>query len=275
VSCKQREPCRPLSPGWGRCRLVAFTALTGVACGLLVGAVGLSLLVGPSAGLRRPPAVRIVAAAAATLLLGAGAIAFWEHCSQALSNGQGLWRGVSNGLLSRPVRLALMAALAAVPWGKLGSREPRTDVVFLMPSLAGAGLAFLLAPDVGSTLPDAVLADASVAAVLRAAAVLACSAISTRALAGSLAAISSPDETALQASASRLSYFLLTTVVGGTGLAALLLRGSPWGIAADEGALAAAWAAWTAVWFGGELSPRLREGLSAVASGLVALAALL
>ena len=254
---------------------MAFTVATGIACGLLAGAVGLSLLSRspPDAGRRQ--AIPVISGTAAVLLLAAGGIAFWEHCSEAVSGGDVFWIGAIGALLNRPLRLVLMAAVAAAPARSTAHRGPRTDTVPLLPPVVAAAVALLLAPLADLAAPRSVPEGATLVRFLRTLAVVSCSAISARALAHSLACLSSPDNADRVAASARAAYAVLTLLVGGTALASLLLRGSPWGLASDEITLGAAWLAWSAAWFGPRHQPRLRDGLHAVGSALLVLAAVL
>jgi hypothetical protein len=252
-----------------------FTVLTGIACGLLAGAAGLSFLDGSRAGANRREAMLAISAAAVALLMIAGGIALWEQCGHAVSSGRSWWAGACNALAGRPLRLVFMAATAALPWKSTGRRRPPRDTLLLIPSLLGAAAAFLLAPESGLATLEPVSGSATIAGCLRGLAVVACSAIGARAMAGGLEVLCCSEGIDLHTTSATAAYALLTVVVGETALAGLLLRGVPWGLATDEAPLAAAWIAWSAAWFGQQYRALPRAGLSVLGSGLLVLAALL
>jgi hypothetical protein len=251
-----------------------LTVAAGTACGLLAGAVALSVRSGPPPDAGRRQAIRVVAGVAAALLLAAAVIILWEQCREATSGGEPLWIGAFGALVTRQFRLFLISAVAALPGrSNTAASEPRKDVLLLLPSPLLAGAALILVINAEPTAPDCVPHGA--AELARPLAVLGCSVIAARALGASLARLAAPGESGRLAPAAAAGYVALTLLVGGTALASLLLRGTPWGLAADEVRLGGAWMAWSTAWFAPRRPARLRQALSASGSALLLLAALL
>ncbi|MFQ6101224.1 MAG: hypothetical protein ACE5OS_08315 [Anaerolineae bacterium] len=244
---------------------------TGLACGTLLAAVGLTLWDGfwQVPGLSR--AVRAIGWLAGAFLL-IGVLFAWlrDHSlsALALSGAEGL-----------ALRLILMAALAAPPITHRRQDAPWSNVMLIMPALvlAGGGLLRFLEPvetEVGC-LPVVPVELA----------LLICGGLGARALGEALSEIAtllSPSEPGGLVGPSAAAYMLLTLLVGGTALVNLCQRGTVWnfvelsrdgGIAGDGG-LAGAWLVWSAAWLGPRHHPRLRAALIVAAALLLIATAL-
>ena len=216
----------------------ATTIFVGLACGTLLTAVGL-------AAWNSFPHLPVLSRAARAVGWLAGALL--------LIGALFAWPGSALAF-----RLILMAALAAPPHRRRDA--PWNDVLLLLPALAlaGGGLLYSLEhvqPEVGSHPATPVEI-----------ALLICGGLGARALGEALsnvAASTSPAEP------SSLAYVLLTLLVGGAALASLWQRGTVWAGAANEGALAASWLAWSAARLGPRQHHRLRAGLTIVAASLL------
>jgi len=226
----------------------AIAIFTGLACGMLLSAVGLVLWDGFRQMTGLSQAVQVVGWLAGGLLL-IGALLAW-------------WGGRS---LSAPaLRLTLMAALAAPP---RICRRPRSSWGSLMlilpaPVLAGAALFWASEPVVtgADSLPVA-LAEL---------AVIICGGLGARALGEGLREIVASTPQVEWPSAA--AHALLTLLVGGTALVNLWQRGAVWGGTTGEVRLAGAWLTWSAARLGPRQPPRLRAVLIAVVAAILILA---
>lgn len=225
---------------------------TGLACGTLLAAVGLTLW----DSFRRVPglsrAVRAIGWLAGAFLL-IGALLAWPR----------------DRSFSAPApRLILMAALAAPPGTHRRRNAPWSNVMLILPALVLAGGGLLWSPrpvetEVGR-LPVALMELA----------LLICGGLGARALGKALSEITTSTShvkwPALgQVEGPAAAYVLLTLLVGGTALVNLWQRGTVWGGTAGEGGLAGSWLAWGAAWLGPRQHPRLRTVLIVVAALLL------
>lgn len=249
--------------------------VTGLACGLLVGAVGLSLRSRSRPESRLRHAIQAIAGAATTLFFAASAVVIWQHHREAASTGQDLVAGLIGALQTAPMRLVLMAAAGATPAPSRLRREPEGYAIALCPSVVAAGAALL-------AWSDPALADISVAPsqaplleLLYSLALMASYSVGARALADGLADLVSAKPVLRTVPTARAGYMLLTILVGGTALVTLALRGLPWGAAVGEVPPVAAWLAWSAAWLGLPRHRLVRSTLNVAGSGLLFLAAVL
>lgn len=223
---------------------------TGLACGALLVAMGLSLWSGSRQATDLSRAVRATGWLAGALLL-VGALLAWQ---------------ADPGLSGVAWRLLLMAALAVPVGGRRHPPSPWGSVMRTLPALILAGTALFWSPGPvggeGGGFPSALVELA----------VVICGGFGARALGDALSEIiasTPPIEWP-----SVVTYVLLTLLVGCVALVNLWQRGSMWGAASGEGGLAAAWLAGGATWLGIRFRPRLRVGLIIVAALLLIAVAL-
>ncbi|RLC95122.1 MAG: hypothetical protein DRI77_10315 [Chloroflexi bacterium] len=213
---------------------------TGLACGALLAATGLTLWDSfrPAPGIFR--AVRVIGWLASLFLL-TGALLAWPG---------------DRGLSTPALRLTLMAALAAPQITRRRRNSHWSDVMLILPSLAltGGGIFCSL----GTVEIEAGrLPSASVELAL-----LICGGLGARALGEAMSACRS-------GRSFIAAYVLLTLLVGELALVNLWQRGVVWGSAPGAGGLAGAWLVWSAAWLWPRRHPRLRAGLTAVAALLL------
>lgn len=237
----------------------SVVSCTGLACGVLLAAVGLTLWGSHRqvTGLSR--AVQVVGWLASALL-GLGA---WFA-----------WRG--NAAFATPaLRLTILAAVAAAAQRaqrRPGSFWSRTLPILPALILATVGLLW--------TLRSAGTGAGGAPVTLAELAVLICAGFGAQTLGEALGEIADQalriEQPALgnAQESSAVAYTLLTLAVTGTALANLWQRGVVWRGTASEEGLAGAWLAWSAAW----VSPRqrrwLRSGLVILAASLLILVAL-
>jgi hypothetical protein len=221
---------------------------TGLACGMLLTAVGLVLWDGRQQipGLAR--AVQAIGWLAGAMLF-TGALLAWQG---------------DRGLSAPALRLTLMAALAASAGIHRRCHSPWGDVMLILPALilAVASLFWTSGPTgAGASILPVVLARLAVAV---------CGGLGAHAMGEALSEIVAPVHHAGQTRA--IAYTLLTLLVGGTSLTNLCQRGTVWGGTASAGGLAGAWLVWSATWLGPRQRSRPQAVLTVVAALLLILA---
>lgn len=234
---------------------------TGMACGALLAATGLTLWDGSRQVPRLSRAVRAVRWLAGALLL-VGALFAWPLTP-----------------ISYPI---LMAAIIAPPETRRRHHSHWSNVMLVLPALILAGASmFWGSTFVGTFVGTFVRVEIETSNFLVAVpelAVVVCGGLGARALGQSLRDVAAPPPHAEElALPTAITYALLTLLVSSTALVNLWQRGAIWGgtlYQSGEGGLAGAWLAWSAVW----LIPRRPRWLRAIlttvaASLLIALAA--
>jgi len=230
--------------------LLAVSTFAGLACGVLLVAIGLSLW----GGSRQTPdlsrATRAIGWLAGAFLL-VGALLAWQ--------GDPGFSGVAS-------RSLLMAALAVPVGNRRYHSSPWGSVMRALPALVLAGTALFWSPrPIGGASSDFPAALAEFVIVV-------CAGLGARALSEALSEI--------VVSIPRVEWpstatcVLLTSLVGLMGLVNLWQRGTVWGVTPGESILVGAWLAWSAAWLGGRWHPRRRAGLVIVAASLLVAAAL-
>lgn len=218
---------------------------TGLACGMLLAAVGLTLWGGFRQTPGLPQAVQAVGwLAGATLLVGALLAWRGDYCPPAPT-----------------LRLILMAALAAPPGIRRWQLSPWSNVMLILPALilAGSGL-FLTSTSTGAEIGSPTITPMEMV-------VVACGGLAARALGEALGEMVAPTQQVGWTSTA--AYALLTLLVSGTTLVNLWQRGAMWRGSANEGGLAGAWLVWSAVWLTPPQRSRQRAGLIIVAATLL------
>jgi hypothetical protein len=218
--------------------------LTGMACGALLAATGLTLWGAPRQVPRLSLAVRTIRWLAGALLL-VGVLFVWRFTP-----------------VSYPI---LMAALAAPP----GSRRRHThwsDAISVLPTLILAGVSLFW-----GTRPVGIETHTHTSALSVSVTewvTVVCGGLGMRALGQSLSNVATPpSHTEGATRCATITHVLLTLVVSGTALMNLWQRGTLWGETVYESRLAGAWLAWNAVW----LSPHRPLWLHAVLMTVAAL----
>jgi hypothetical protein len=250
----------------------AIVVCTGLACGMLLAAVGLGLWDGfrQIAGLSH--AVRVVGWLAGGFLL-IGAVLAWYG---------------DHSLSAPTLRLTLMAALAAPPEIHRRPRSSWNSAMLILPSLVLAGASLFWA---SPWAPGPTVAEASsptftlvesgpphLWAGIRFWGVIVCGGLGARALGKALSKIIASTRHVEGPALSKVegpfvaTYALLTLLVGSTALVNLCQRGTMWAGtpgAIGEGGPAGAWLAWSAAWLGPRQFPRLQAVLTTVAASLL------
>jgi len=240
----------------------AVVIFTGFACGTLLTATGLVLWSGYRRVAGLTDAIRVLRWLAGGLLLIVAALA-----------------GYGDRALVTPLMcLALIAALAAPPEIRRGSRDCQGSPISIVPALLVAGLALFSAALRPAGFAWAGTGDRASAWVGLAMAV--CGGLGARALSAALGDVVNPSACAGAAAPGKgegpgargvagVTYAALTVLMGVTAVLNLWQRGTVWVGARGEGGLAGAWLIWSAAWLGLGRSPRARAGLSALAALLL------
>jgi len=221
---------------------------TGMACGALLGTLGLMVWGSSRRAPRLSHAVRATRWLAGALLL-VGALYAW----------------LADHSLSAPAaRLALMGALAALPEIRRRSvpQAHPDSALLIVPALILVGGGLFWKAGSGGIGTDGWPATPVVLALT------VCGGLGARALGQRLSQISAPPVAGSPRSAV-VAYALLTLIAGGAALVSLWRRGAVWSSSADEGRLASAWLAWSAVWAGPRQPAWLRALLMTIAASLL------
>jgi hypothetical protein len=240
----------------------AVVIFTGFACGTLLTAVGLVLWGGFHQVAGLSDAVRVLRWLAGGLLLIGAALA-----------------GYGDRALATPLLcLALMAALAAPPGIRRGSRRSHGSPISIVPALLLTGLALFSATQRPAGFAVTEMGGRPSTWVGLAMAV--CGGLGARALGAALGDIVNPPvhtdaaapgegEGPEAKGVAGVTYAALTVLMGVTAVLNLWQQGTMWVGARGEGGLAGVWLAWSAAWLGQGGSPRLRAGLTALAALLL------
>jgi hypothetical protein len=223
---------------------------TGMACGALLATIGLMLWGSSRPVPRLSHAVRATRWLAGALLL-VGTLYAWL---------------LDHSLSAPAARFALMGALAALPEiRRRSSLQAHPDnALLILPALILVGGSLSWKAESGGSEPG------DLPATLVVLALTVCGGLGARALGQRLSQISTqcpPVEEPPRSAAA--AYALLTLVAGGTALVSLLRQGAVWSSSADEGRLASAWLAWSAVWAGPRQPAWLRALLMTIAALLL------
>ena len=222
--------------------------LGGLACGMLLAAVSVTLW----DGYRQVPglslALQLIGRLAGAALLIGALLAWRDEAS----------------LASQTLRLMLTAALAvpqdvdrghSSPWGRATRILPA--LVLTLPGV------FTTSGLVGVTTGGISFAPATWAML----AAVACGGLGARAMGEALSKIIA--STPRAGRTADAVYALLTLLVSGRALTNLLQRGTVWGGTSTEHGSVGAWLAWSAAHLGPRSRPRLRSGLIVVAALLL------
>ncbi|RLC81033.1 MAG: hypothetical protein DRJ03_12985 [Chloroflexi bacterium] len=212
----------------------AVGVFAGLACGVLLTAIGLAVW----EGFRQTPdlarAARVVNWLAGTLLLAGALLAWW-----------------GDPALSAPAsRLLLMATCAAPVGTHHHYSKPWGNAARVLPALVLTGVALF-----GSLGPASAESGALMSLML-----VVCGGLGARMM-GEALSLSTDAEWPFTA-----TYALLTLLVGGVALVNLWQRGTVWSGRPGEGGLVGAWLAWSAAWSSPRRYPRLRTGLIVIAA---------
>jgi hypothetical protein len=242
----------------------------GLGCGALLAGTGLALWGGYRPDRWLAQAIRAIRWLAsiclliATLIIGIGGLGLLPP----FLSIEGTLR--ANGAFSRWMLLATLAAPPGLRRRSHSDPQPFSQwrtAMLILPALTftGAGL-FGAASSAGT---DAIASPISLIGLLT----IICGGFGARAMGQALAGIvASPSKEAVFA--SRITYTLLTLLIGSTALGRLWQEGIAYGIAymgtAIEGGLTGVWLAWSAVLLGPSRPQWLRPALT-VAVGLILL----
>jgi len=224
----------------------AIGVFAGLACGVLLTAIGLAAWEGSRQMSDLARAARVVNWLAGAILLAGALLAWW-----------------GDPALSAPASRLLMMAVLAAPvgtrrhhskfwpksWPKPWSK-PWGNVARALPALVLTGIA-LFGPFGPASTESGVLVSLML---------VVCGGLGARALGQALSLASGA------AWPCAAAYALLTLLVGGVALVNLWQRGTVWSGRPGEGGLAGAWLAWSAAWLSLRRYPRLRAGLIIVAA---------
>ncbi|HEY68257.1 MAG TPA: hypothetical protein G4N97_08315 [Thermoflexia bacterium] len=218
---------------------------TGLACGMLLTAVGLALWGGFRQVPRLSHAVQAIGwLAGVTLLIGV--LLTWQE----------------NHNASIPaIRLMLMAALAALPNPHRRCASSWDSAIPILPALILAGVGLFWSPEsVGTGLGHRPVAPMELAIVI-------CGGIGARAMGEALSEIATLAPHVEWSFTA--AYMLLTLLVGEMALVNLRQWGTLWGGASGESGMTGAWLIWSAAWLAPRQHVRLRAALTIVATLLL------
>jgi hypothetical protein len=232
--------------------------LTGLASGILLAAVGLTFRDARRQLPRLSPGLSLLGWLAGAALLLAAVVTV----SQA------------RGPLAPPLRLAVMAAIAAPPDAHSSQPARWRGVLRSLPALALSllSLTLLLAPFRPSLGRAYDLSDDAVAGV-SVLLLTVCGGLGARSAGEALVGFREPELVGRWA--TDLAFAALTALVGGSVLASLLHRGVILAQSGSQAGLAGAWLAWAAAVWGPRRLPRLRAALEVIAALLLLRVALI
>jgi hypothetical protein len=201
----------------------------GMACGMLLAAVGLMVWGRSRQVPKLSRAIRAIRWLAGTFLLAGALFA---------------WLGDRNLAIhtSRFILMAVLATLPEIRHRRLPCSHPG-GVMLILPALVLVGVSLFLKAEASG------IEISGFPATIVRLVVIVCGGFGARALSQYLGAIAvqSPHSEEALLSAT-IAYALLTLIAGGTALVNLWQRGSVWTGIAEESRLASAWLAWSAAW---------------------------
>ncbi|MCP4542096.1 MAG: hypothetical protein GY832_33640 [Chloroflexi bacterium] len=218
---------------------------TGMSCGALLVAIGLTLWGSPRQVPRLSHAVRAICWLAGIFLL-IGALSAWPLTP-----------------ISYPI---LITALAVFPGIQRRHHSHWSDLLLILPPLILAGISLFW----GVTSAEIKMETDSFSISVAELTAIVCGGFGVRALGQSLRKITAPlSHSEKFVTPAAVTYALLTLLTSSTTLTNLWQQGTMWKGTVYEGRLAGAWLAWSATWFGPRRPLWLRAILTIIATSLL------